>query len=309
MLEIMRLSICFFILIWALNTAWANDIVTIYKAQFKTEDEVLDFIVREYIPIISLERPYDREQMKQNLKMWNPHIKDWTAITVQTKINVYKKRYLYDLHFGYHTYDNTEKLPGNGAINTKNFGPTMSLRITRTKDINAFTYYEYRLLKKNDFRLLDNNKLYSFPANHNLEMGYNWGPRRSNWSLGFGLAYEQISYLSFNNERFRVKSIILDNLQVSTVESFWATADLNYRIPFIPYGTYLSLQYGHSLWAKKSLDDGSLEETMSGQKLEGSLKFYFWRQMWFKIYYLSIFTSANTQIDHTQIGTHLGVTF
>lgn len=305
----MRLSICFFVVFLSMARSWSNDIVTIYKAQFKTEGEVLDFIVQEYIPIVSLERPYDRKLMKENLKKWNPHIKDWLNITVQDKINVYKKKYLYDLHFGYHTYDNTETLPDAGAINTKNFGPTMSLRITKTKDLNAFTYYEYRLLKKNDFRLLDNDKVYSFPANHNLEFGYNWGPRRSNWSFGFGLAYEEVSYLSFNNERFKVKSLILDNLQVSTVKNFWGTIDLNYRIPYIRYGTYLTLKFGNSFWAKKALDDGSLEESMSGKKVEGSLKFYFWRQMWFKAYYLSIFTAGNTQIDHTQVGSHIGLTF
>lgn len=305
----MRLSLCFYIVLSMISQSFAQDIVAIYKPQFKTEDEVLDFIVREYIPTISLERPHDRELIKRQLKAWNPHIKDWTNLNVQDRINVYKKRYLYDIHFGYHTYDNYETLAEGGTINTKNFGPTMSLRITRTKDINAFTYYEYRLLKKNDFLLLDNQKVYSFPANHNFEMGYNWGPRRSNWSFGFGLAYEEVSYLSFNNEVYKVKSIILDNLQVSTVKAVWGTIDLNYRIPFIPYGTYLSLQYGHSLWAKKALDDGALSETMSGQKVEGSLKFYFWKNMWFKAYYVSIFTSANSKIDHTQIGSHIGLTF
>ncbi|PIP94091.1 MAG: hypothetical protein COW00_16895 [Bdellovibrio sp. CG12_big_fil_rev_8_21_14_0_65_39_13] len=305
----MRISNCFYVFLIISKALFAQDMVELYKAQFKTEDQVLDYLVREYIPTISLERPHDRELLKQQLKAWNPHIKDWTDIRVQDKINVYKKKYFYDIHFGYHAYDNTEKLIGNGAINTKNFGPTASLRITHTKDINSYTFFEYKLLKKNDFLLLDNNKIYAFPANHNFEVGYNRGPRRSSWSFGVGAAYEEVSYLSFNNERFKVKSIILDNLQVSTVRSAWGTIDVSYRIPFIRYGTYLTLQFGRSFWSEKALDDGSLKERMSGQRVEGILKFYFWKNMWIKAYYMAIQTQGNTKIDHTQTGAHVGFTF
>lgn len=292
-----------------LQIAHCSETIEIYKARFKSEDEVLEYIIDEHIPVITIEHPNDRELTKKYLKLWNPHIHDWRNFGDYDKINIYKRRVLYDLSLGYHLYDNREKLSDSNSINTQNIGPTFAFRLSQTRGLNSYNYYEFRLQKKDNFILAENGEKYSFPMNHGVTLGYNWGPKKSFAQLGFGLSYEEISYLSYNNETYQDRQSVLENLEVATVKAFWGSIEMSYRVPYFSYGTYLSIQYGESLLAHKSLPNDVLREHMKAYKVECSLKFYFWNKFWMKAYSLIVKSQANTSIDHNQQGIYLGITF
>src|SRR5690554_4365776 len=80
--------------------------VKLFSSMMASEDAVLDNIINNYIPIIFLERPYDREQLRKKIKDWNPQIKDWSKLTPQQNIYVYRKNDLFDVNVGYHVYNN-----------------------------------------------------------------------------------------------------------------------------------------------------------------------------------------------------------
>lgn len=210
----------------------------------KDRDDALEFIIRHSIPIISLEAPEDMETFKKKLRVWNPHIRDWTNIGEWEPINVYRKTPIYEIALGYHLYDNIEQLGEEGTIKTTNSGPTLDLRVTFVHDLEFFSYINYKFLQKNSFTLEGQTRLYSFPANHSFEYGFKWQSSFSSWGTNLAVGYEQYSFISFNSDRFRVRRIIERNLQVSTSEIAWILPALDYRFTLFGRGSYLRLGGG-----------------------------------------------------------------
>ncbi|TNF25936.1 MAG: hypothetical protein EP319_15085, partial [Deltaproteobacteria bacterium] len=75
-----------------------------------SEEAAMDWVIKRYIPIISVEHPTDMERFRTKLREWNPQIKNWKRIKAFTPINVYRKTPLWDVSLGFHTYDNSEEL-------------------------------------------------------------------------------------------------------------------------------------------------------------------------------------------------------
>lgn len=273
---------------------------------FKDENESLEFIIKHSIPVISLEAPKDKEKFKKKLKEWNPRITDWTKIGGWEDINVYRKSPIWELSAGYHYYDNTETLQGSGTINTTNSGPTIDLRLTWVHDLAKFTYLNYKFLKKNDFTLEGQSRLYTFPENHAVEYGWRWQSPFSPVGANIAVGWEQYSFISFNSDRFRIKAIIERNLQVSTSEIFWFLPSLDFRFSILGRGSYLRLGAGTSLKGSKALDDGSKQESVSSSRAIFSFKQYLRSRWWTQLYYQYAQMEGVTSTTQSQYGLYVG---
>lgn len=257
--------------------------VLVFSGDWVSEEAAMDWVIKRYIPIISIEHPDDIERFRKKLREWNPGIKDWKRIKSWTPINVYRKTPVWDVSLGFHTYSNSEVLISESAtIDTKTFGPTLDVRATFTHSLTFFYYVNYKLLKKNNLDLATSDDSYSFPANHTVTLGFFNQAQFSPWSWEANIEREELSFMSFNNERFRIKAVILRNLQISDNTLYWVHAGLGRRFSINGRGTYLNLLGGYSAFGTKELDDGSLKEDVSGFKLQASLKTYFIHRMWAK---------------------------
>lgn len=273
---------------------------------FEKEDDSLDFIIKHSIPVISLEAPKDRETFKKKLKLWNPHIRDWTSVGGWENINVYHKSPLWEVALGYHYYDNEEKLAEGGVITTSNSGPTLDLRATWVHDLSIFSYLNYKLLQKNDFTVENQEKIYSFPVNHSLEYGWRYQSPFSPIGFNLALGWEQYSFISFNSDRFRIKAIIEQNLQVSTSEIFWLLPSLDFRFSVYGKGGYIRLGAGVSALGKKELDDGAKSEDVSSFRGIFSYKQFIHSRWWIQTYMQYANLSGETESTQGQYGLYLG---
>ena len=224
-------------------------------------------------------------------------------------INVYRKSPLWDLSLGYHYYDNSEQLADGGTINTTNSGPTVDLRLTWVHDLEFFSYLNYKFLQKNDFTLQGQSKLYSFPANHSVELGLKWQSAWTGWGFNTAIGWEQYSFISFNSDRFRVKRIIEQNLQVSTSEIWWLLPSMDFRFTILGRGSYLRLGVGKSFLGKKSLDDGSKQEDVDSSRVLMSWKQYIKRRWWVQLYYQYAEMKGITNTVQSQYGFFVGYSF
>lgn len=296
--------------IWGLSEIYAEDMRrALVNQNVKDRDDALEFIIRHSIPVISLEAPEDMETFKKKLRLWNPQIRDWTNIGEWEAINVYRKTPIYEMSLGYHYYDNTEKLESGGTINTTNSGPTLDLRVTFVHDLEFFSYLNYKFLKKNDFTLEGQTRLYSFPANHSFEYGFKWQSSFSNWGTNLAVGWEQYSFISFNSDRFRIKRIIERNLQVSTSEILWFLPSLDYRFTLFKRGSYLRLGGGYSVFGKKSLDDGTKEEDVKSYRGLFSWKQYIRSRWWVELYFQYAQMDGVTNTVQSQYGLYTGYSF
>lgn len=275
----------------------------------KDTDEALEFIIRHSIPIISLESPDDMETFKKKLLKWNPQIKDWTNIGEWESINVYRKSPLWDLSLGYHYYDNSEQLIEGGTINTTNSGPTVDLRLTWVHDLEFFSYLNYKFLQKNDFTLQDQSKLYSFPANHFVELGLKWQSTWTAWGFNTAIGWEQYSFISFNSDRFRVKRTIEQNLQVSTSEVWWFLPSMDFRFTILGRGSYFRIGGGKSFSGSKALDDGSKQEDVDSYRVLASWKQYIKTRWWTQLYFQYAEMEGLTNTTQSQYGWYIGYSF
>ncbi len=274
-----------------------------------SEEAAMDWVIKRYIPIISIEHPTDMKRFRTKLREWNPQIKNWKKIKAFTPINVYRKTPLWDVSLGFHTYDNSEELIAESStIDTKTFGPTLDVKATFTHSLSLFSYVNFRALKKNNLDLRDNGRQYSFPVNYSVRYGVFGQNQFSPWTWEASLEYEQLSFMSFNNKLYRVKSIILRNLQVSETQMVWGTVGFGRRFTFNKRGVYLNLLGGYSAFGSKSLDDGSLKEDVVGYKFMGSLKYYFVHRMWIMGYAQITQYEGNTGTLQQQLGTYIGYT-
>lgn len=274
-----------------------------------SEEAAMHWVIKRYIPIISVEHPTDMERFRTKLREWNPQIKNWKRIKAFTPINVYRKTPLWDVSLGFHTYDNSEELIAESStIDTKTFGPTLDVKATFTHSLSFFSYINLRALKKTNLDLKESGKSYTFPVNYALRAGVFSQNQFSPWTWEASLEYEQLSFMSFNNKLYRVRSIILRNLQVSESQMVWGTVGFGRRMTFNKRGLYLNLLGGYSAFGSKSLDDGSLKEDVVGYKFMGSLKYYFVHRMWIMGYGQLTRYEGNTGTFQQQLGTYIGYT-
>ncbi len=277
--------------------------------RFKTEDKALEFMIRNSIPVMSLESPSDIERFKKLLRIWNPHIKDWRKLDSWENVYVYRENPIYDVSVGYHFYDNNEQLDTGGNIITENRGPTFDLRLNFIHSLEWQSYFNYKLMKKNNFQLANSQRIYNFPINHNLEYGMSYRPQFSNFSYGLALGWQQFSFMSFNNERYNILRIIEQNLQVSLTEVFWLIPSVSYRFSIFKHGSYLTLAAGYSPLGTKSLDDNSKKEDVTSFKWNINFKQYLQSNLWIKLYYQDSQMDGATKTNQVQYGGFIGLSF
>lgn len=274
-----------------------------------SEEAAMDWVIKRYIPIISIEHPDDIEKFRKKLKEWNPRIKNWKKIKAFTPINVYRKTPIWDISFGFHAYSNSEDLlDDNSTIDTKTFGPTLDMKATFTHNLSTFSYVNLKVLKKNDLELVENNTQYSFPVNYSLRVGIFSQPQFSPWTWEASLEREELSFMSFNNKVYRIRAIILRNLQVSENVLYWGTVGFGRRFSINKKGLYINLNAGYSAFGTKKLDDGSLKEDVTGLKFMGSAKYYLIQRVWVMGYGQVTGYEGNTGTLQQQFGTYLGYT-
>jgi hypothetical protein len=273
---------------------------------FKTEDEVLDRIIDKHIPVISIENPENREAFKEKIKDWNPQISNWARIDFLQSVNIKVQTRIFEFAYGYHLYDSSEEFNSNEKIETKNFGPTFDVRYTIVHSLNLFSYYNYKMLRKNNYTHDENKATYSFPFNHSFEAGIFYRNKFSRWGWKFSGAREELSFVSYNNLLYRNYGAILAHLQVTTNTIYWAGGTLSYRFPFLKKGGYLNLSYYRAVIGDKELEDGTFEENIKGDKASFNLKYYFLGRFWLNFYYQMVILKGNTEIQQAQYGLYLG---
>lgn len=283
-----------------LRRAWVNK-------RFKTEDEALEFIIQHSIPVLSLQAPSDIERFKHFLREWNPHIKDWAKMGAWEEIYVKRKNPIYDLSFGYHFYRNTETLSRGGAIFTENRGPTFDLKINFIHTLEWRSYFNYKLMKKNNIQLVYLDRIYTFPINHSFEYGVAYEPQFSAFSYGMAVGWQQFSFLSFNSDKYKIQRYIEQNLQVSSSQVVWFIPEVNYHYSTFGHGSYITLAMGYSPIGTKSLDDGSKKESITSSKWRISYKQYIKSNLWFKSYYENNTMKGNTVTVQGQYGLFVGL--
>lgn len=277
---------------------------------FEEEDKALDYILKHSIPVMSLEAPEDKELFKKKLRFWNPQIEDWTKVGGWEEIKVYRKSPIYEVGLGYHAYQNEEGLSEGGVLKTTNSGPTVNIKATFVHSLDWTTFINYHFLQKNDFTVVGKTRLYKFPSNNSVELGVKYQSPFSAFSYEFALGYEEYSFISFNNERFRIRTIIEDNLQVSTTKMYWLFPAIDYRFTLMGRGSYLRVGVGRSFMGDKSLDDGEkFEEVVDSTRLLVSWKQYYMSRFFVRFYYQYARMEGLTKTDQTQFGLYTGYSF
>ncbi|MCO4793651.1 MAG: hypothetical protein KC493_08070 [Bacteriovoracaceae bacterium] len=305
----LKALLLFLFLIPCITNAQSNRVL-VFDGNWVSEEAAIDWVIKRYIPIISIEHPKDINRFRNQLREWNPRIKNWKKIKSWTPINVYHKNPVWDVSLGFHTYSNSEELIVESAtIDTKTFGPTLDVRATFTHSLTFFSYINYKMLKKNNLDLSNPNKSYSFPVNHTFTFGIYNHPKFTNWTWEANVEREELSFISFNNKIYRIKTKILQNLQVSKNSLYWVHAGLGWRFTINDRGNYINLLGGYSALGTKKLDDGNLKEDVTGFKFHGSWKSYIVHRMWIKGYAQITRYEGVTGTFQQQLGFYTGYTF
>lgn len=285
-----------------LRRVWVNK-------RFVTEDEALEFMIQHSIPVMSLEAPSDIARFKKLLRYWNPQIKDWRNIDAWENIYVYRDNPIYDISLGYHYYLNAETLALGGKIETENRGPTLDLRLNFIHTLEWQSFLNYKLMQKNKFQLANSSRIYGFPVNHSIEYGLNYSPQFSSFTFGLSVGWQQLSFISFNSDRYNILRIIEQNLQVSLSEVIWFMPSMSYRFSVMGHGSYITFKVGYSPIGNKSLDDGSKKEDITSSKWNLNFKQYIKSNLWFKLYYQDSTMKGDTSTSQTQYGGLIGLSF
>lgn len=284
---------------------------SVYMPQgyFTKEEQVLDYVVDNYIAPNSIEAPGNREEFKMMLKEWNPQIDDWTAIKPKSAIHVQQKSPIWDLSFGFNVFINTEKLNNGQEVELTTMSELVSLQASFFHRIKLSSFVRLTYEYKNDYTVAETEETISFPATYNMEYGLFYSNPKSSWAFHASLEKERTSFISFNDKDNVYYDEILANLQIANMDIYWANVGFRYRIPTEYRGFYLVADFGQSIYGTKKLKDGSIDETVTAQKAKGGLKYYFLGKLWIQGFAQYLYMKTRTEATSLQYGVQTGYTF
>lgn len=247
--------------------------VLIPQSLLKNEDAVLEYIIDEMKIEGSIADLNDKEAIKENLREWNPQIRDWKELSSGMTLNIRQKIWGLNFSYGVQSLLTTTTFPNESS--------TEILDVEYVWAADAF-YYPWSFFKI----------LFNIRQGSRQDLDYRGEPlyysddKTLMFEGGFELSWYKLRpVLTVERKEvsyFFPRDSITDD--ISTLKEARATFQFanfgfNYYFSILKKGSIVSLIGGKSLQGKKKIIDVE-EKTVSAYKFFFAYRQYLWNWFW-----------------------------
>lgn len=308
----MKLLILLF-LTFSLNLYAASSQVELKKVyvdtSIKSSEEVgLRYYVDNFFSLNSFARPFDKKEMENKLRQWNPHIKSWKQVNYGEKIVIKQKNHIVEAWAGYQFSTNNEDLPSDNQIRIDNQGNAFGAIYHRFLTPSFFVSGEFEVNQQWSFASDAAGKTFDYSPTFNLSLLSTYLTKKR-WGASLGLQRESLTFLSVSDITNQSTSGILRRLEIARGTVYWSQLKLTYRSTSNGRGVYYSGIFSKSIIGNKSYDTATETDELKGIKLGLTWKKYWAGNYWTKAFYE--FRAFDSLVEYTRatIGINLGYTF
>ncbi|MBT6325361.1 MAG: hypothetical protein HOJ35_05290 [Bdellovibrionales bacterium] len=289
------------------SITYAGDEVIYYiNPDNDSEESVLNFLVDNYFPYGAIEKPGDKEKIKDNLREWNPHIKKWNNLSYISNIKIKKSYPMVDLIHGQNLVYNEEKFTDSSGISTRNSISNFSFRLKfyMSKNLSVNTNFSYLMQEQ----LINDDNQYYFPPNYDFRMGFNFESNKSRWSYAISTQLSRYSSLIIpSGIDFELENIN-DFLTVDTGNVYWLIFSLKHRASIFDRGLYSEFSFGRSIASTKKITSVKFGDTLAAYKLQAQIKQYIINRIWLELKLDHLIYQTEMSGTQSIVGINLGVT-
>ncbi len=289
------------------SLTYAKDEVIYYiNPDNDSEESVLNFLVDNYFPYGPIEKPNDKEKIKQNLREWNPHIKTWNNLNYISNIKIKKSYPMIDLIHGQNLVYNKEKFTDSSGISTKNSVSNFSFRLKfyLSNNLSLNTNFSYLMQEQ----LINNNNKYYFPSNYDFRLGFNFESNKSQWSYAVSTQLSRYSSLIIPSGIDFELEDINDFLTIDTGNIYWIIFSLKHRASIFGRGLYSEFSFGRSLASTKKVTTVELGDALSAYKIQAQVKQYIISRIWIELKLDHVIYQTEMAGTQSIAGLNLGIT-
>jgi len=285
-----------------------TDEILFQKSAIKTEKKSLDFLTDNYFRQYDQFDRHAKRKIQQQIKEWNPHIKNWNTINNRVNILVYKKKTIIDGSIGksFNSFSN-EFMNHNATSMFLKINLDYNFKYWSSVGVHGlfqkFNYYENQAQSTKKSNCLT----YGLSYKYILKNSPNFSIRGIIENNSFA------HYALLNSDRSLIMPIEMDaHLQPAKTEIIYLGGGIEHNGQFpelLPNKSFIKVY--KSILGKVKSTNSSDSEDAEAMKLEIGFRQFLYRETWGELTYQKTFldTASSPDLAYSTISANLGFTY